>query len=308
MPDSRVTEPQTVSKPESKAAAWVLAMRPKAYPATIAPVLLGSAMAYADGMFNWLVMLVALVCAMLLQTASNFINDIYDSRKGADNDDRLGAKKVITSGLISEQTLIRVTIGVMVVAFALGMILVWIGGWVILAIGLLSMLFAWAYTGGPYPLAYHALGDVTVILFYGVAAVSGTYYAHTVHVSFAVLALSLAPAFLASNILGVNNLRDIPTDTKANKTTLAVLLGESNARRLYYLQAALAFAVPVVLWQLGYKWFVMLPLILSPLAVKECIGISKRTGKALNESLGGTARLLMLFGALLALGLFLSKP
>ncbi len=295
-------------KPLSRLQIWLIAMRPRAYPAAIAPVLIGSALAYADGKFNVLAALIALVCAMLLQTASNFINDIYDFRKGADNDERLGAKKVLTTGLLDEQTLIRATILVMVTAFVIGLGLVWIAGWVILAIGLLSMLFAFAYTGGPFPLAYNALGDVTVIAFFGVAATSGTYYAHALEFSQASLMLGMATGFLASNILGVNNLRDIPTDAKAGKRTLAIALGKTGARRLYYAQTVLAFLMPVLVFLLSYKWTVLLALLALPLAIKECMNVAVRNGAELNASLAGTARTLMVFGLLTTIGLVLAKP
>jgi 1,4-dihydroxy-2-naphthoate octaprenyltransferase len=210
----------------SKFKSWFIALRPRAYPATIAPVLLGSSLAYSNGEFNPIVLVLALICAMLMQTGSNFINDIYDHRKGADNENRLGAPKVLTSGLLTEQDLKQGAIFVLSLAFLLGLILVWIGGWIIFAIGVSAIFFAWAYTGGPFPLAYRALGDVTVIAFYGIAAVCGTYYLHHLKFSGDAFVLGLAAGFLASNILGVNNTRDIPTDREVGKITLSLLLGE----------------------------------------------------------------------------------
>ncbi|MDX2128724.1 MAG: 1,4-dihydroxy-2-naphthoate polyprenyltransferase [Chloroherpetonaceae bacterium] len=282
---------------------WLIALRPRAYPATIAPVLLGSALAYSNGAFNPLVLFLALICAMLMQTGSNFINDIYDFRKGADNENRLGAQKVLTSGLLTEKDLKRGAIFVLTTAFLLGLILVWIGGWIIFAIGVSSIFFAWAYTGGPFPLAYRALGDVTVILFYGIAAVSGTFYLHHSKFSLEALIIGLAAGFLASNILGVNNTRDIPTDKAVGKITLSLLLGENGAPWLYTGQLILAFIVPIYLYKNGYSIWVLLPYLSFPLALKCISEIHTKKGKELNPTLAKTAVLLMLYGLLQSIGL-----
>lgn len=174
--------------------AWMLAIRPKTLPAGAMPVVIGSALAAADGVFRPLPALVALICALGIQIATNFINEIYDFRKGADTAERLGPTRTVAAGIITEQTMTRVSISLGVSVFVLGLYLVAIGGWPILLIGVLSLLFAWAYTGGPFPIAYSGLGDVFVFIFFGLVAVGGTYYVQALSLPTAVLVAAAAPA------------------------------------------------------------------------------------------------------------------
>lgn len=173
--------------------AWMLAIRPKTLPAGAMPVVLGSALAAADGRFRPLPALVALICALGIQVATNFINEIYDFRKGADTAERLGPTRTVAAGLISEKKMITVSASLAGAVFLLGLYLVSIAGWPILVIGLLSLLFAWGYTGGPYPIAYSGLGDFFVFLFFGLVAVGGTYYVQAQTLTLPILLAAAAP-------------------------------------------------------------------------------------------------------------------
>ncbi|NTU54498.1 MAG: 1,4-dihydroxy-2-naphthoate polyprenyltransferase, partial [Chlorobiaceae bacterium] len=209
-----------LSRKPSALQAWMLAIRPKTLPAGAMPVVLGSALAFANGTFRVLPALVALICALGIQIATNFINEIYDFRKGADTAERLGPTRTVAAGIISERTMTRVSIGLGLSVFVLGLYLVAIGGWPILLVGVLSLLFAWAYTGGPFPIAYSGLGDVFVFIFFGLVAVGGTYYVQSLTLPFPVLIAAAAPGAFSVSILLVNNIRDIDTDRKVGKMTL----------------------------------------------------------------------------------------
>lgn len=286
---------------------WILITKPRTLTAAIVPVLLGTSLAFADGRIDWLGAAIALICSLLIQIATNIINDLYDFRKGADNDKRLGAKKALTAGLLTERHLVIATVAVMLTAFFLGLILVWRAGWVILAIGLLSLFFAWAYTGGKYSLAYIGLGDVFVFLFFGLAAVCGTYYLHHQVFSLSSVVLATGAGAIAVNILGVNNLRDIPTDSEVGKKTLAVRFGEGFARQLYFWLMVVSYLVPFVLVLMGYGYGVFLAFLSIPLALRQWRLVAHERGKALNPALGGTAQLLFLYGVLISLGLLISR-
>lgn len=297
------------SQTQSSAAleGWLLVTKPRTLTAALVPVMLGTSLAYADGNVHWLSAFIALVCALLIQIATNIINDLYDFRKGADSEKRLGAKKALTAGLLTERQLIVASAATLLVAFLLGLILVWLSGWVILAIGLCSLFFAWAYTGGKYPLAYIGLGDVFVFLFFGLAAVCGTYYLHHHSFSLSSVVVATGAGAIAVNILGVNNLRDIPTDREVGKRTLAARFGESFARQMYYWLMFASYAVPFGLALMGYGYAPLLALLSLPFAFKQWRIVALESGKALNPALGGTAQLLFIYGALLSAGLVVSR-
>lgn len=293
--------------PMSTATFWFLALRPKTLPASIVPVVLASALATADGVFVPMRAAVALACAILIQIATNFINEIYDFRKGADTEQRLGPTRAVASGLIGERAMILASAAVMLVAFVLGLYLVAATGIEILIVGLVSLFFAWGYTGGPFPLAYRGLGDVFVFVFFGFVAVCGTYYVQALHITPQAVLLALVPGALSANILGVNNIRDIHTDVLAGKRTLAVRVGREPAVWLYYALMLVVFSVPVVFaLALGYSFVVLLPLLALPLAGKLMRDIRTKQGKELNAVLAGTAGLLVVFGTLFSIALFLA--
>ena len=285
--------------------AWMLAIRPKTLPAGAVPVVLGSALAAAAGGFRLLPALLALVCALGIQVATNFINEIYDFRKGADTADRLGPTRTVAAGIISEKRMIEVSFTLLVVVFLLGLYLVYTAGWPILLIGMLSLLFAWAYTGGPYPIAYSGLGDLFVFIFFGLVAVGGTYYVQVLNLSMPVLIAAVVPGVFSVNILLVNNIRDIDTDRKVGKMTLPARIGGEWARRLYSALTVVAYVVPGVLWLNGYSAWGMLSLISAPLAYRMIRQLYASEGRELNTVLAGTGQLMTFHGALLAAGLLM---
>lgn len=301
--------PQTGAQPAAitPRQAWVLAARPKTLPAALSPVVVGAALAYADGAFTLLPALAAALGALLLQILSNFANDYSDFFRGADTAERLGPVRVTAAGLISPQQL-RLGIGVVIaLAVLVGLYLVYVGGWPILVIGVTAILAALAYTGGPFPFGYYGLGELFVFLYFGVAAVCGTYYVQAHTMTPFVLLASVPVGLLITAVLVVNNYRDIDTDRRAGKRTLAVRLGRGGARAEYTLLLALAYLVPIVLW-LGFNrnaWL-LLPFLTLPLAVRLARTLASATdGPTLNKTLGGTAQLGLLFSLLLAIGIAL---
>lgn len=301
---SRVANPRP-------ARAWVVASRPATLPAAAVPVLVGAAAAVSEGAsFRASIFVVTIVAALLIQIGTNFANDYSDFRRGADHDGRLGPARVTQTGMLSLEA---VRMGI-VVAFALaaisGIYLSWIGGWTIVLIGLLSIICGLAYTGGPWPFGYHGLGDVFVFIFFGVVAVTGTAFLQMGQWSAMALVMSVPVGLLVTNILVINNLRDLPTDRAAGKNTLAVRLGQRRTRMQYALFIALAYLVPayVGLSKTSHRWL-LLPWISAPIAAllvrRVTGGVS---GRELNPVLKQSGLLLLLFGVLLSAGLLLSSP
>ena len=285
--------------------AWILAARPRTLPAAIAPVIVGSALAYKAGSFQPLAALAALLGAICIQIATNFANDVYDFKKGADVN-RVGPVRVTTAGLLTPG---QVETGMWVVfglAAVCGLYLINIGGWPILVIGLASIVSGIAYTGGPFPLGYNGLGDVFVFIFFGLAAVLGTYYVQAGPPALPAALAALAMGALVTNILVVNNVRDADTDRAAGKRTVAVLFGRPAARAEYVVLAVLAYAVPALLFFSAHAspW-IFLPWLSLPLAVRHTRNLYSQTGPILNQTLGGTAQLAALFAALFAVGIIL---
>ncbi len=289
----------------SRMEAWRLASRPKTLPAAVGPVLVGTALAAADGRFALLPALAALAGALLLQIAVNLANDYFDHQRGVDTPDRLGPPRAAASGLLSPAQM-RVGIAVVLGLTAIiGVYLIAVGGWPVLAIGLASMLAALAYSGGPFPLASNGLGDLFVFIFFGLVAVVGTYYVQALAVTPLALAAAVPVGALITAILVVNNLRDIPTDRRAGKRTLAVILGARGARIEYTLLLLVAFVIPVgmVVTQGGRYLGVLLTLLALPAAIRLARDLHRVEGRALNPLLGRTAQLSLVYSALLSLGL-----
>lgn len=287
--------------------AWVLAIRPRTLPAAAAPVLVGTALAWRDGVVAPGPALAALAGALLLQIGSNFANDYFDFKKGADTEARLGPTRATASGLISERGMIAGMAVVFGLAVAVGLYLAWVGGWPIVALGLVSILAAIAYTGGPFPLAYLGLGEVAVFAFFGLAAVAGTYYVQALAVTPLAFLLAVPPGLLSAGILLVNNIRDADTDAPAGKKTVAVRFGRPFARGLYTASLAIALALPAVLALAGkLAWPAAAPLLAAPLALPLLKTVrGPVSGPAYNAALAGTARLLLASSLLLAAGLVL---
>lgn len=286
---------------------WIIASRPRTLTAAIAPVVVGSALAFHTGTFQGLPALAALLSAIFIQIGTNFANDLFDFLKGADTKERLGPTRVTSAGLLSPTAVRNGMIVAFAIAALLGLYLVYVAGVPILIIGIASILCGIAYTGGPFPLGYNGLGDLFVFIFFGVVAVVGTYYVQALTVIPAAFIAAIPIGALATAILVVNNVRDADTDKVAGKRTLAVLLGRPAGRAEYLVLMILTYLTPFVLW-LGYGFtpWVLLPLITIPLAYQFTRNVYTHTdGPTLNRTLGGTAQLLAQYGALFAIGLAL---
>lgn len=288
--------------------AWRLAIRPKTLPAAAAPVLVGTAVAISEGHFRLVPALAALVGALLLQIGSNLANDLFDYKKGADTTERLGPLRVTQAGLLSPR---QVGMGAGLVfgmAALVGLYLTLIGGWPILLLGLLAILSAVAYTGGPFPLGYHGLGELFVFIFFGLVAVCGTYYVQVLAVSATAWWSAVPVGLLASAILVVNNLRDIASDRAVGKRTLAVRLGVRGARIEYLVLLGAAYLIPLLIWALGSaKGWVLLSWLSLLVARRPVEWVLGQEGRILNRALAGTARLELVFALLLSAGLILSR-
>ncbi len=302
----------------SRRRAWLMAARPQTLPAAAAPVMVGVGLAVRDGVLAPLPALAALVGALLIQIGTNFANDYYDAIKGADTDEREGFTRVTQAGLLPPDAVRRAMLVTFTVAILVGTYLVSVGGVPILVIGLASVLCGIAYTGGPYPFGYYGLGDLFVFVFFGVIAVTGTYYVQAAAllaepfptwvppgtVTETVVLASLPIAALSTAILVVNNVRDIETDRTAGKRTLAVILGYRLSRVEYVSLLTLAYVVPAWLFATGESLAVLLPLASLPLAVVVARTVCTRTdGEALNPALERTGKLLALYAVLFAVGL-----
>lgn len=289
----------------------MLASRPKTLTAAATPVLVATGVSVAVAGSSWLTSgawpgIAALVGALLLQVSSNFANDFFDFEAGADAEDRLGPPRAAQLGLLTPSALRRGLLVVLGLALSVGAYLTSVRGWPIIGIGLASMAAAVAYTGGPYPLGYHGLGDVFVMLFFGFVAVLGTVYVELGEVPILAVYAAIPVGALSTAILVVNNLRDRESDARVGKRTLAVRLGERGAVSEYALLVVLAYAIPVGLWLSGAQsaW-VLLPLLSAPWAFSLVKKVAHVRGKPMNALLAGTAQLLALHGVLFALGLAL---
>ncbi|MEX0684896.1 MAG: 1,4-dihydroxy-2-naphthoate polyprenyltransferase [Balneolales bacterium] len=286
---------------------WIDSTRPKTLAASVVPVAVGAALAYSHSAFNLIITGVTLACAILIQIGTNLANDYFDFKHGADTEDRIGFTRATATGKIVPTSMINAAILVFAVAFVLGMYLVWHGGLIILAIGVLSILCGIAYTGGPFPLAYNGLGDVFVFLFFGCIAVMGTYYVNALTWSAEAFWASLAVGALCTNILVVNNLRDSETDAVANKRTLGVMFGDNVLRWEYTLMLVIAFSIPPHFYfREDYNMLIFLPFLSLPSAAYLLIDIWKQKDKTrLNKTLEYTAQFMILFGLLFVFGITL---
>ena len=285
---------------------WWLGARPATLVAAIGPVLVGTAVGVREaGAVRWLPFLAALLAAVLIQIGTNYANDLFDYLKGADRPERVGPARITARGLVTVSQMrwaVGLTFGA---ATLLGLYLVWIGGWPILAIGLASIAAGILYTAGPWPLGYIGLGDLFVFVFFGLVAVCGSAYLQSGTVSGLALLAAIPVGFLITAILVVNNLRDIPTDRAAGKRTLAVRIGERATRWQYAALVLGAYVVPLVIVLAGWTGPATLLAWLSlPLAVRLVrLVLDGARGPALNPVLKRTGQLQLLFAALFAVGL-----
>ncbi|MBI4761186.1 MAG: 1,4-dihydroxy-2-naphthoate polyprenyltransferase [Chloroflexi bacterium] len=284
----------------------MLASRPRTLPAAAAGVTMGAALAWRDGFFRLDAALVCLLTALLLQIGSNLANDVFDFERGTDTAERLGPTRVTQAGILSPR---QVKMGMAVVfglAALLGLYLAWLGGWIIVVLGVAAILSAIAYTGGPFPLGYYGLGDLFVFIFFGLAAVAGTYYIQAGSVTPAVWWMSIPPGLLITAILVVNNLRDIENDRKAGKHTLAVRLGVRGTRVEYLLCLVGAYLIiPFAAWLGLIPWLSLLTWLSLPLAWKTWRMVATQGGRPLNAALAGTGQLAFLFSVLYWVGMAL---
>jgi 1,4-dihydroxy-2-naphthoate octaprenyltransferase len=288
----------------STASVWIQAARPKTLWAAVAPVLIGTAMAFEAGLGHWPSALAALAGALLIQIGTNFANDYFDYTKGADRYQRLGPTRVTQAGLVTPRAMRAAMTITFLLAVVVGSYLVWRGGWPIVIIGLLSILFGVLYTAGPYPLAYYGWGDIFVLIFFGPVAVGGTYYVQALSINETVLLAGLSPGLFSVAILTVNNLRDIESDARAGKKTLAVRFGRTFAHLEYLLAVLVASLLPVFLsLTTGSHRYAMITALVPLAAIPAIRGVfGKAEGRALNDILAATGKLLLLYSVLFSIG------
>jgi 1,4-dihydroxy-2-naphthoate octaprenyltransferase len=287
---------------------WLVAARPRTLPAAIAPVLVGTALAGSENVFRPLAFVAALLGSIFIQIGTNLSNDYSDARRGADTEERLGPVRVTASGLVAPRAVLRATWLAFAIAVGFGIYLIAIAGWQLALVGVASILAGVLYTGGPRPYGYEGLGELFVFLFFGLVAVVGSYYVQTEELRAAAFWLAVPVGLLAAAILIVNNVRDIDTDRRAGKRTLAVRLGRLGARRLYAAVVALAFVWTAAIAAAGaVTGWALLALLAFPLApgLVRTVG-TRADGPSLNSALAATGRLLAVYALLLSAGLLLS--
>jgi 1,4-dihydroxy-2-naphthoate polyprenyltransferase len=289
---------------------WLMAARPRTLPAAIAPVLVGTAAAvqFLGHLPRWGAFIAALVGSIFIQIGTNLANDYSDAKRGADTADRLGPVRVTASGMVTPQRVMRATWIAFAVAVVCGIYLTAVAGPVILLIGILSIAAGVLYTGGPRPYGYSGFGEVFVFLFFGLVAVNGSYYVQLEHLDALPLGLSISIGFLATAIIVVNNVRDVETDRRAGKNTLAVRVGRESAVRLYGTLVLGAFVVlPIALVAGEASMLPLIGLLAAPLAVKPYRTLQeRRDGPALNGVLAATGGVLAVFSVLVTIGLLIS--
>jgi 1,4-dihydroxy-2-naphthoate octaprenyltransferase len=287
---------------------WLVAARPQTLPAAVAPVLVGTALAANEDVFKPARFVAAVLASVFVQIGTNLANDYSDARRGADTDERLGPVRVTAGGLMPPQRVLTGTYVAFGIALAAGVYLSAVAGWELMIVGIASVAAGALYTGGPRPYGYEGLGELFVFLFFGVVAVGGSYFVQTEELRWEAFALAVPVGLLASAILVVNNVRDLDTDRRANKRTLAVKLGRHRARGLFAAMVYLTFAVPVVVAATSeLDWWLLLALAALPLAQPLVRTVRTRTdGASLNAALAGTGRLLAVYSILLSAGVLLS--
>jgi len=287
---------------------WLIAARLRTLPAAVAPVLVGTALAATDHHLRVLAFLAALVGALFIQVGTNLSNDYSDARRGADTEDRLGPVRVTAGGLVPPRQVLIATYVSFGVAVLAGIYLVAIAGWQLLLVGGASILAGVLYTGGPRPYGYEGLGEVFVFLFFGLVAVTGSYFVQVKHLPWEAFALAVPVGLLAAGILVVNNVRDLETDRRAGKRTLAVKLGRPRTRTMFSAFVYGAYLLTPLTWIFGpYDAWLLLPWLSLPLAAGVVRAVRNHVdGPTLNQTLANTGRLQLVFCLLLGAGLLLS--
>lgn len=300
----------TASNPQASSAAhiWLMAARPRTLPAAVAPVLVGTSLALGDGHFRPLAFVAALLGAVFIQVGTNLSNDYSDARRGADTEDRLGPVRVTAGGLVPPGRVLLATYVTFGLAVLCGVYLVAVAGWELIAVGAASILAGVLYTGGPRPYGYEGLGELFVFLFFGIVAVSGSYFVQVQTLPWEAFACAVPVGLLASAILVVNNVRDLESDRRAGKRTLAVRLGRERTRVLYTAMVVGAFVLVPLPWLLGSMTaWLLLPWCALPLALPVLRIVRTRVdGPSLNGALAKTGALQLVFCLLFSAGILLS--
>ena len=290
----------------NKLNSWFLASRPKTLLAAVVPVMVGSSLAISKGKFFISYSIIGLLCSTLIQIGTNFTNDLYDFLKGSDTVKRKGPRRVLASGLISVNEMRLAIILVFGLTFLLGLFLVYSIGLLILWVGVFSIFAGIIYTAGPFPLAYNGLGDVFVFIFFGIVGTMGTYYLHTQEISALAFIVSLPVGSLITNILIVNNFRDVEEDRDSNKKTLAVILGKEFSRWQYILFIIISYLTSFGLYFIfKFSLWIFLPVSTIPLSIVLIKMLFTVKGEELNNTLELTAKFAGLYGLLLSVGLIL---
>lgn len=287
---------------------WLIASRPRTLPAAVAPVLVGTALAWTVGPLDWVAFVAASLGALFIQVGTNLSNDYSDARRGADTEDRLGPVRVTAGGLVPPKQVLFATYASFGMAVLCGIYLIIIAGPVLLLIGAASILAGVLYTGGPRPYGYEGFGELFVFTFFGIVAVTGSYFVQRQALEWEAFVLAVPVGLLASAILVVNNVRDLETDRRAGKKTLAVRLGRANTRRLFAVMVALAYPtalIPTLVGSLN-AWPVLVVLTI-PIAVALVKTVASHTdGPTLNSALARSGLLELAFCLLLTIGLLLN--
>jgi 1,4-dihydroxy-2-naphthoate polyprenyltransferase len=287
---------------------WLMAARPKTLPVGLAPVLVGTSLAGTGGVFHPLRFVAALLGACFIQVGANLSNDYSDARRGADTEDRLGPVRVTAGGLVPPRQVLIATYVTFGLAILCGVYLIAVAGWQLLLVGAASIVAGVLYTGGPRPYGYEGLGELFVFLFFGIVAVAGSFFVQAETLVWEAFALAVPVGLLASAVLVVNNVRDLETDRRAGKRTLAVRLGRERTRALFAGMVYGAFLLAPVTWLFGpLKPWLLLPFLALPLAAPVVRTVRTRTdGPSLNEGLAATGRLELVYCVLLCAGILLS--
>jgi 1,4-dihydroxy-2-naphthoate octaprenyltransferase len=286
---------------------WLMAARPRTLPAAVAPVLVGTALAWSEGSLDWLAFAAALLGALFIQVGTNLSNDYSDARRGADTEERLGPVRVTAGGLVPPRQVLIATYASFGLAVLFGIYLIVVAGPVLLLIGAASILAGVLYTGGPRPYGYEGFGELFVFTFFGLVAVTGSYYVQRLSLEWEAFALAVPVGLLASAILVVNNVRDLDTDRQAGKRTLAVRLGRERTRKLFAAMIALSYVTALVPWLFGsLSPWVLLVLLTLPIAIPLVRTVSTHSdGPTLNEALARTGMLEFAFCVLLSAGVLI---
>ncbi|MBF0225127.1 MAG: 1,4-dihydroxy-2-naphthoate polyprenyltransferase [Desulfobacterales bacterium] len=286
---------------------WIIASRPKTLTAGVSPVIVGTALASNEDNFKWWIFFSAMMCAFLLQIATNLVNDYFDAINKVDGENRLGPTRVTQTGLLSYNE-VKYGFGLcFILALIIGIPLVLRGGVPIIIIGITAIITAYLYTGGPYPLSYYGLGEILAFIFFGIIAVCGTYYLHTFSVSFEVILLSFGLGFLSALMMSINNLRDIATDVSTGKKTIALMLGEKKARWFSFYLMILSALIPLIYVFYTMSHYIIIFSSLSALLFKKSWMkiLNDPIDSTFNDILADSGKFLLIYSVFLSVGLIL---